>query len=244
MMHRFRGWLCLVWLSACVAGTATAADLDLAANEKAIEQQIAAMVLTDIYAKLKMTIKVEPLPGKRANQLALDGTKDGEVARITPYAERNPPLLRVDPPYYHLTTAVFAKTGRKLIIQSKDDLARYRVGVVRGVAHAEKAVEGLANVTVVDKYEQLYRMIDAGRIDLGVDTGINGHAEIAALGFKEIEQVGDIAGYDLHHILHPRHEALVPKVSAVIKAMQASGELDKLVKAYEKKTVANWGKMR
>ena len=45
-----------------------------------------------------------------------------------------------------------------------------------------------------------------------------------------VEQVGDIAGYDLHHILHPRHEALVPKVSAVIKAMQASGELDKLVK--------------
>lgn len=215
--------------------------LNLTANEKAVEQAVASLLIKDIYAKAGLNATVEPLPGKRATQLALDGGKDGEVARIKPYAEKYPRLLRVDPAYYSLTTGVFAKKGRKLMIASKADLVNFRVGVVRGIAHAERAVEGSKDLIVVDKYEQLYRMIDAGRIDVGVDTGINGLAEISALGLQHsIEQIGDIAGYDLHNILHPKHASLVPKISATIKAMQASGEIPQLIRKYEKQVIDGW----
>jgi hypothetical protein len=88
-------------------------SLNLASNEKAVEQVVAVMVLQDIYAKIGLTASVEPLPGMRANKLAVNGQKDGEVARITPYAPRHPPLVRVDPPYYYLTTAVFVKKAKR-----------------------------------------------------------------------------------------------------------------------------------
>lgn len=240
------GWPSIaVLMLGLVSPAALAQTLHLTSNENAVEQAVAALLIRDIYAKAGLNAVVEPLPAKRATQLTLDGNKDGEAARITPYAEKNPPLIRVDPPYYGLTTGVFVKAGRKLIIGNKADLANFRVGIVRGIAHAERAIEGLRSVEVVDKYEQLYRMIDSGRIDIGIDTGINGDAEILALGLEgHIDHLGDIAGYDLHNILNPRHVDLAPKISATIKSMRASGELTQLVRKYEKQVVNTWGKAR
>jgi polar amino acid transport system substrate-binding protein len=220
---------------------ASAQTIKLAANEKAVEQAVAMLLIKDIYRKAGLEPQIEALPAKRANQVTLDGSKDGEVARISPYAGNNPPLLRVDPPYYYLSTSAFTKIGRKLVIQTKEDLARYRVGIVRGIAHAERAVEGIPSVTIVDGYSSLYRMIDAGRIDVVIDTGINGQAEIRLLGLESsVGLAGDIAKFDLHHILHPRQKGLIPKISAAIKALQSSGELDALIKKYEKQVVDNW----
>ncbi len=236
----------LLGLSLCLATPLVLAQqvINLTANERAVEQAVASLLIKDIYAKAGLKAVIEPLPAKRATQVSVEGAKDGETARITPYAERNPPLVRVDPPYYGLTTGVFVKAGRKLIISGKDDLANFRVGIVRGIAHAERAVEGLKDLTVVDKYEQLYRMLDAGRIDIVVDTGINGQAEIQALGLKgKVEHIGDIAGFDLHNILHPRHAALAPKISSAIKSMQSSGELGQLIKKYEKQVIDKWAVM-
>jgi polar amino acid transport system substrate-binding protein len=236
------GFVAFVLLSG-MGLSAHAQTLKLAANEKAVEQAVAVLLLKDIYARAGLSAAIEPLPAKRANLVTLEGGKDGETARITPYSDRNPPLIRVDPPYYYLNTGVFAKAGRKLKISGKTDLANYRVGVVRGVAHAERAIEGLTNVTVVNNYDQLYRMIEADRVDLVVDTTINGRAEIFVLGLRgKIDHVADIAGYNLHNILHPRNTALAERIGAVIKAMQASGELDKLTKKYEEQVIASWGK--
>lgn len=212
--------------------------LHLVANENAVEQAIAAKLIQDIYAKAGLHADIEPLPGKRSNHAALNGLKDGEIARISPYAANNPPLIRVDPPYYRLTTGVFVRAGSQILIQRKEDLAQFRVGVVRGIAHAEHAVTGLSGVTVVSKYEQLYRMIEAGRIDVGIDTGINGKAEIHRLGLdSKVKHIGDIATFDLHNILTPKHAGLSPKIGATIKAMQASGELQELTKKYERQAI-------
>ena len=212
---------------------ARAQTLQLARNEKAIEQTIAESLLKEIYSRAGLEFKAEPLPGARANASTLQGEKDGEVARIPPYFEKNPTLIRVDPPYYYLSSGVFAKAGRQLVIKSKADLANYRVGIVRGIAHAETATAGLKNLEVVDRYEQLYRMVEAGRIDLAIDTGINGRATLAALHIGSVEAAGEVARLDLHHVLGPKHSALAPKLSAVIQAMKKSGELDKLTRKFE-----------
>jgi polar amino acid transport system substrate-binding protein len=234
--------LFIVLLGLLSASLTQAQTLQLSSNENAVEQEVAALLLSDIYTRAGLAANIQPLPGKRANQLALSGGKDGETARIKAYADKNPTLLRIDPAFYFLNTSVFARADRKLIINSKTDLSKYRIGIVRGIAHAERAVEGLTQVEVVDKYEQLYRMIDAGRIDIGIDTGINGLANIHLLGLKErVVPVGDLARHDLHNILIPRHAAIAPKISTTIKAMQSSGELAKLTSKYEQRIIESWG---
>ena len=217
--------------------------LSLASNEKAVEQAVATLLLADIYAKIGLKASVDPLPGKRANKLAVEGKKDGEVARIGPYANRYPSLLRVDPPYYYLTTAVFGKKGRLSEIASKDDLSNYHVAVVTGIAHAAAGSDKAKSVTIVTKYNQLYHLVAAGRIDFAIDTGINGLAELHRLGLEEeVELVGVITRYELHNILHKRNAALRPKIGATITAMQQSGELGRLIEKYEKKVISEWKK--
>lgn len=216
---------------------ATAQEMHLAANEKAVEQSIATQLLTEIYKKAGLTLTVEPLPGARANVLALSGEKDGEVARIQPYVDRNPSLVKVEPAYYYLTSAVFAKSARHITIASKAELSNYRVGIVRGIAHAEAATAGLSSVEVISNYEQMFRMLDAGRIDLAIDTGINGRLTLQTFGFKGIEQVGELARLELFHILNAKNKELAPRISKAISALRSSGELDRMTARIEKELV-------
>ncbi len=214
-----------------------AQELQLGSNENAIAQVVAARLLTDIYTKAGLTVQITPLPGARANALAMAGGKDGEVARIPAYFVKNPSLVKVEPAYYYLTTGVFARADKGIAVSSKEDLQKYKVGIVRGIAHAEAITQGLVDLQVVNTYEQLYLMLNAGRIDVAIDEGINGPATLKALGLKGINQVGEIARLDLFAVLTPARKDLAPKISTAIKAMKASGELGKLTKRYEDEAV-------
>jgi hypothetical protein len=223
----------------CVGSMAMAQEVHLARNENAIGQAVAAKLLTDIYKKAGLGINITPLPGARANAVALAGEKDGEVARIAPYFAKNPTLIKVEPGYYYLTTGAFAKSDKGITIASKDDLKKYKVGIVRGIAHAEAATEGLAGLQVTGSYDQLYQMLEAGRIDVAIDEGINGPATLKGLGLKGITQVGEIARLELFNVLTPAKKDLAPKISAAIKALKDSGELAKLTKRYEEEALKN-----
>lgn len=202
-------------------------------NENAVGQVVAAKLITDIYKKAGMSAEVTPVPGVRANAVALSGEKDGEAGRIGPYFVKNPTLVKVEPSHYYLSSAAFAKKDKNVVIKSKEDLKKYRVGIVRGIAHGEAATEGLSGVQAVSSYEQLYKMLDGDRIDVVIDEGINAPVTLKKIGLTNIVQVGEIARLDLYHSLTPAKKDWAPKISAAIKAMKDSGELDKLTKRYE-----------
>ncbi len=207
-----------------------AQELRLARNELAAEQAVAALILADIYARLGMQIPVQALPGARANALALSGEMDGEVGRVQSYADKNPALIQVKPAYHYLNSVAFAKSGKGIVIANRAALKPYRVGIVRGIAHAENATAGLANVETVRTYEQLFQMLESGRIDVAIDTSANGAYMIHKLGLKDIQTVGTLARLDLFHMLNPRQAALAPRLGAQIKRMQESGELETLAR--------------
>lgn len=214
-----------------------AQEVNLARNEKATEQAIASLILADIYKKAGYTAKIQPLPGARANAVTLAGEKDGEVGRVQGYATKNPSLIKVEPSYYFLTTTAFAKGDKNITIASKDDLKKYKVGVVRGIAHAEAAAEGVAGLQVVGDYDQMYQMLEAGRIDVALDAGVNGPYVIKKLGLKDIKAVGDIAKLDLFTMMHESKKDIAAKVGATIKSMKDSGDLAKLVKRHEEEFI-------
>ena len=221
-----------------LASVALAQEVNLARNEKQTSQAIAALLLADIYKKAGLVLKVQPMPGARANASALAGDTDGEVARIQAYATKNSTLVKVEPGYYYLTTGAFAKAEKGISISSKDNLKKYKVGIVRGVAHAEAATDGLSGVQVAGDTDQLYKLLDSGRIDVAIDEAINGPIVAKKLGLKDIKLVGEIAKLDLFNILTPGKKELAPKISAAIKSMKETGELSKLIKQYEGSDIA------
>lgn len=212
---------------------AGAQEVNLARNEKATEQAVAANILIDIYKRAGIKANVQPMPAARATSLALSGEKDGEVGRVQAYIARNPNLVKVEPAYYAIATTGFAKEGKNITIASKDDLKKYRVGIIRGVAHTTAATEGHPSLQVVNDADQLYQMLDSDRIDIALDAGINGQYMIKKLGLKGIKPAGDIARLDLFTLLAPTKKDLAPRVASAIDALKKSGELEKLAKKHE-----------
>lgn len=229
------------WLATCVGVCATAfatvvysEEVNLARNEKAAEQSVAALILTEVYQKIGITPIIQPLPGARANLVTLAGDKDGEVARIATYVVKNPTLIKIEPGYYHLVSTAFAKADQNITIKSSADLKKYRVGIVRGIAHAKVASEGVAVVEEVTTYQQMFQMLDAGRIDVAIDTGINGAYMVKKMGLADVKPVGELGRLELFHILAPKKSSLAPKVAATLKALKSSGDLDRMVAKHER----------
>lgn len=233
MMKRLLSTLCVA-AGLMASASVSAQTAQLVYNENAVGQTIAGKLITDIYKKAGMSATAVPVPGVRANAMALSGEKDGEAGRIGAYYLKNPSLIKVEPSHYYLSSSAFAKKDKGIVIKSKEDLKKYKVGIVRGIAHGEAATEGMQGVQLAASYEQLYKMLDGDRIDVVVDEGISGPILLKKMGLNNtIGHVGEIARLDLYHSLNPSKKDWAPKISATIKAMKDSGELDKLVKRYE-----------
>lgn len=227
------------WLCGVASLGAQAVTLRLAANEKLAEQAVAQTVLAEVYHQAGLDLIVTPLPPARANAENLDGTQDGEVARIESYGAKYPSLVRVRPAYYSLTTAVFAREDFSQNIKEKQDLRGYRLGVLRGVQHSLDATEGLPLVQVTQTAEQLYRLLASGRIDLAIDTGINGTYYIKKQNLIGLKEVGTLARLELFHYLNPRHRGLAAKIGTVIQKLIEKRELVPLVERQEKAYLAS-----
>lgn len=226
----------LICVLALLVGSSTLADttLQLARNEKLAEQAVAENLLKDVYKRAGLSVVVNARPPARANGEAIVGKMDGEVARIYSYGLKNPSMVRVEPSYYYLTTAVFAKSADNLTIKTKDDLKSHRVGIIRGVQHSLDATAGVYNVQLVDNAQQLFQMLNAGRFDVALDTGINGRYMLKKLKLQGIAEIGVLAKLDLYHYLHEKNKDQAPAISAVIKKLSDSGELAKMVNIAEK----------
>jgi len=232
-----RLWIVLAWTGLFASAQAQPVRLNLGMNEKALEQVIASKILLQIYKRAGLDAHVQALPAARSNATLLDGLLDGEVARVQTYLDKNPTLVKVTPAYYHLTTTAFARSGSGISVKTKSDLARFRVGYLRGIAHAESISKGLEKLDVIGTYEQMYKMLEHNRIDIAIDADVNGQTRAKDMGYSDIVAVGSLATLELFHILHPSQSSLAPKIGSTIDAMKKSGELERLVRQYENEAI-------
>ena len=97
-------------------------------------------------ANLNINVDIRAFPPARATTENVSARVAGEIERIYSYGVKYPTLVRVTPSYYSQTSVVYAQKSRQLNISSKEDLKKYRVGVVRGVKHTDDLVEGLVGL--------------------------------------------------------------------------------------------------
>ncbi|HEV2674395.1 MAG TPA: transporter substrate-binding domain-containing protein [Aliidongia sp.] len=231
------GALCLLFVSP----GSRAADVTLVRIEKVAEQYIGAEVLTEIYSKAGFTVAIIPTTAARAGQLTLDGEVDGGVdaqaLRYGSYGIAVSSMIRVEPPYYSVTTTAFARRGRGLSIRSSDDLRSYRVGIVLSAIHTNAQAAGALEIVNVPDTYLLFKMLQEGRIDIALDTKIDGDYLVKALRLGDIVAVGDLAKIDIFNYLTPNNASLARRIGETIAALQTAGQLDGLVRRYERALV-------
>lgn len=188
-------------------------------------QDAAVRILQVAYARAGLNLQAETLPAPRATQRLEAGRLDGDAARIAPYFDAHPMLQRVGPPLMRVPQVAYTRADARFTVRSVADLRGRRVGIVRGLMQSARLVAGLDRVTEVTSGVQLYRMLDAGRLDVVVDAPLNARRHTAALGLRTVVAQATLCEEPVYHGLHRRHAAVAPRVAAALEAMQASGEL-------------------
>lgn len=233
-----KAWLAAICLSLVTPRAAGAADVTLVRVEKLAEQYVGAQILIEIYSKAGFTVEIVPLPAARAAQMAIDGDVDGGVdGRTLSYAAEDsyyPTMIKVEPPYYSVTTTAFARRSRGLSIRSNADLKPYRVGIILAATDTNAQAVGAREIVNVPNAYLLFKMLEEGSIDIALDAKLDGEYLIRTQRLNDLAPVGDLAKLDVFNYLTPNNESLARRIGETIAAFKGAGLLDDLVQKYER----------
>lgn len=192
------------------------------------DQQVGGEILSAVYARLDMRVEFVDVEGRRALALSSSGQVDGEIQRVAEVAQSHPTLLRVATPINYIEPAVFT-IEHEFEVRGWPSIRDYDIGIVRGVGSSEAGTAGMPRVQAANSLEELIRMLDRGRFDLFVTDLFSGRVAIRKQGLEGRIRalLPPLQRIFIYHYLHRRHAALVPRVDAVIRAMQTSGELER-----------------
>ncbi len=201
--------------------------ISVIANEQTHE--LAKPVVREAYRRIGYTVQFEPLPARRALEWANDGVTDGDLARIEGIQRKFPNLIRISIPVIHFSGVAFATDSFPAISEWKD-LAGLSIGIVRGILYAEIGTEGMDPIPANDM-THLFKLLKLGRIDVAVavlDAGrIEIHRNYPDAGIHPTGEPLHVA--PLYHYIHVKNGHLLQKLEAVLREMEANGEIEALL---------------
>ena len=191
-------------------------------------------VFTEAFRRLAIPVEVVDYPLPRLTWMLEQGQIDAEASRGASYGQAHPLLVRVDESFIDARWVLY--TARpELKISGLDDLARLNLegSWRRGVLVCEQTLKSLlpadrmADVTEAD---QGLNLLLAGRTDFYCDVDVNMGEKLRLpryRGARQVRELWVVGSSPLYTYLHPRHAALAPRLSEVLRQMKAEGLVDR-----------------
>jgi ABC-type amino acid transport substrate-binding protein len=180
-----------------------------------------------VYKRAGLKAKLSPRPTLRALSIADRGIADAEVGHTEEIMKNYPNLIKVDAQLFTFFGRAYAL---KPEIQSfkKEDLKKYRTGVKRGSYWDQEFIKGIP-VTKVESCNQLFDILMAGRIDIGLcpDGVFNNQSNEQREKHKNIRAIGPpIVALPMYHYVHKKNKHLIPLLEKTIREMVTDGSID------------------
>jgi polar amino acid transport system substrate-binding protein len=179
--------------------------------------------LEAVYGRAGLPVEFVPLPQKRSLAQAEDGTIDGDAGRIPGLEKEFPTLVRVDVKLMDLIGVAYVLKERPIGDYRLALLDTLRVGAVRGVLWAEKAMDG-RHLEQVNNYETLFSMLLEGRIDLALGSKVSAESIFR----KDKARYAGIRGLAppvyrvfFYHYLNIKNADIVPKLEKALRELRA-----------------------
>ncbi len=193
--------------------------------------KICQAIMETAYEKIGIEVIIQHHPPARALQLANEGHTDGELFRNVIIDGKFPNLIMVPVPILHPEVVVFTKINI-FTVQGWESLRPYRIGVQRGYKLGETRTKGMTTQSA--SLKQVFEMLNAGRVDVVVETRLGGSEIIKTLQLKGISILTPpLEKGMVHHFLHKKHQELVPKLTEILEMMKKTGEIDTIKKQVE-----------
>ena len=223
---------CIIFVTLILSGQNVSA-LTIAILEKSPSSLVYSKILEEIYKRAGIPLDFVVRPTERSIVESSNGLIDGELVRIHKVGELYPTLIRVPTPYTFFESTAFSPIPDVLPEEGWNGLSDYRVGMVRGMKHAEWGLKDIEKVVTVNITKQLFDMLQFGRIDIAVTSRISGLYFLKNYDLKPMYVIEPaLQNHDLYHYLHEKNKKYIPVLDETIRAMKKTGELTRLKEKY------------
>jgi len=214
----------------CTAASAAAQTITVSSNNTPQDRKVLLQVSQEAFRRVGAEFKLVSLPSERSLVAANAGEVDGEGLRVAGLDAQYPNLVRVPERYINISFVAFARDATISMDRGWDSLKPYRVGFITGWKLFEAQASGARIVQKVETAEQLFQMVDQGRIDIALYTLAGGVALARRMGMPAVAPLAPtLRDTDMYLYLNKRHEALVPRLAKALREMKADGTYNRII---------------
>lgn len=219
-----------LFLTLCAAVGAVAQPITVSSNNTPLDRKALQRISQEAFRRLGLEFKLVSLPSERSLVAANAGDVDGEGLRVAGLNEQYPNLVRVPERYVNISFVAFARDASLSLDRGWDSLKPLRVGFITGWKMFEANAAGARIVQKVDTPEQLFQMLDSGRIDLALYTRADGLALARQMNLVTIAPLAPaLRDVDLYLYLNKRHEALANRLAQALREMKVDGTYNRIM---------------
>lgn len=230
---RRKNWLIMIWVFLCgLSFQASAEQWTFSAVENSTLTQISQAIIIPAYAELGISVQISEFPPMRALRYSNNGLVDGELFRIRGIEALYPNLTPVPVPLF--TGDIIAFTMDPALADTPiSETPDARVLIRRGVISAELATRGM-NREVVDSYEQMISMLQAGRAQYGVFSRVHTWISLRGATLDDVYILAEpLSHFELLHYVHEKHADRVEDIAAALQFVHDSGLTEQILQALE-----------
>ena len=225
----------LFFVFLCLAGHASARTAPLVLNTSALapisspdQSGFLDLLYRELFARLGIAFEIQPLPAERALQNANAGIDDGEICRVAGLQNIYPNLVHTTEPVMGYQMVVFSKE-KNFQVAGPESLNPHELGIVTGWKILERTTQHHPSRIMVDSADQLFLMLDQGRIEIALIERLVGMEAVNHLGLKGVRILSPpfLTG-DWFLYLHKKHQALIPRIDAELRRMKQDGTYERI----------------
>ena len=216
--------------SCLVPAHAAAPAITVSTNNTPLDRKALQALGQEAFRRVGVEFRLVGLPSERSLYAADRGEVDGEGLRVEGLSAQYANLVQVPERFIGVSFVAFARDRSIRVDRGWESLKPHSVAFINGWKMFEANASGARVVNRVDKPEQLFRMLDGGRVDLALYTRADGVAlarEMGLAGIASLEPA--LKDVDMYLYLHRRHEALVPRLAQALRDMKADGSWQRIV---------------
>jgi len=159
------------------------------------------------------------------------GEVDAELFRINNMEKKYTNLIKV-PVVINAVTGVVLSTNKEFPIDGWNSLRPYYIGIRHGVFFTKKGTEGMNRLEVTD-LDQIFKMLESGRLDIAVITELTAKRELIKFGDSDIKILyPPVQVVNLYHYLHKDNIHLLEPLTKELLKMEQSGEIKRIREKY------------
>ena len=226
------GIFLIIQILIAVLGTARAETplITVSTNNTPLDRKALQELSQEAFRRAGLAIKLVSLPSERSLQSANAGEVDGEGLRVAGLSSQYANLVQVPERYISVSFVAFAKDAMINLDTGWDALKSQRVAFIMGWKMFEANAAAARVVNKVDKPEQMFRMLDSGRIDLALYTRTDGIALVRSMGLSSIAPLSPpLKEVDMYLYLNKKHEDAVPKIARALREMKSDGAYNRIM---------------